>query len=130
MSGNKLSVSALWILDYLRANPGATLQQISDASPVNEEKTEELHLEAAERGWPTHRRDGSVVNRTVRAVEYPTAQRLVRRLLDRDLVLRDPATIGRGESYRHFVVERPKPPKDPLERAFTSPAVPGRPRLK
>ena len=65
----KLTTRQLWILVYLRDNPGATLQQIADASPVEKRKTEKLRERAKQYGWP-----GDYDKHVVHAVEYPTAQ--------------------------------------------------------
>lgn len=109
----KLTQRQWWILHYLAEHPGATLQQIADASPVNETATEEWRAE----------HPNSTASYTVRSIEYPTAQASMTRLLDAGLVRRDPVDREpAGPPYHHFLVKLPDT-EDALEQAFRAPSA-------
>lgn len=106
--GRRLTSRQWWVLDYLAEHPGATLQQIADASPVNETATEK---------WRTEHPNSSATF-TVHSIEYPTAQQSMTRLVDAGLVRREPEDRRPADPpYRHFLVDLPET-DDPLERAF------------
>jgi hypothetical protein len=105
----KLTMRQQWILSFLRDNQGATLKEISEASPPNIEATE-----AFEERHPTY--EGEPY--TVRSVEYPTAQQSVARLIDLGLVRREPEDRRPADGpYMHFLVQMPES-DDPLEKLF------------
>jgi hypothetical protein len=108
----RLSVKERWVLDYIRDNPGQTMSQISEASPVHIIKTEEWARWAAERELK------GVDEREIPSVEYQQVQLVVRKLLDRGLIRRE------GERpYRHYFEEEAEiDPGDELEQLFAGKA--------
>jgi len=109
----RLTMRQAWILGYLSEHPGATLTQISEGSPVNEEKTADFQ-----------ERFPGYAHIEVPSITYPTAQQAMRRLLDLGLVRREPEERqSNGPSYRHFFIAMPES-DDPFERAFAGPSAP------
>lgn len=107
----KLTNKQQWVLDRIIAEPWETMKEISEASPTNLRATEEMRERLGDRASPDF---------VIHAVSYQEVVVAVKRLLDADLIERDP---GRPP-YRHG----PRPlalevGDDPLEQAFAAPAT-------
>jgi hypothetical protein len=101
-----------WILAHVRDNPGLTLKEIAEQSPIDLNRTAEWY----ER-FPRDRDLGFELT----VLCYGTAAPAMRQLLDRGLIRREGSGTKDNPS-RHHRVSMPRQ-LDPLEQAFASEAA-------